>query len=118
MVTRSIVLFVVAGLCEIAGGYLVWVWLRDNKSVALGIAGGFLLFVYGVLPTLQPAHFGRVYAAYGGVFVVLASSCTGLGSPNAGRDCPSASNSSRAPGPVTRSTRSAPCAGTARANAR
>jgi small multidrug resistance family-3 protein len=71
MMPRSIALFVVAGLCEIAGGYLVWVWLRDNRSVALGIAGGFLLFVYGVLPTFQPAHFGRVYAAYGGVFVVL-----------------------------------------------
>ena len=35
------------------------------------MAGGLLLFVYGVLPTLQAAHFGRVYAAYGGVFVVL-----------------------------------------------
>jgi len=71
MMTRSIALFILAGLCEIAGGYLVWVWLRDNRSVALGIAGGFLLFAYGVLPTFQPAHFGRVYAAYGGVFVVL-----------------------------------------------
>jgi len=37
----------------------------------LGALGSLLLFLYGVVPTLQPAHFGRVYAAYGGVFVVL-----------------------------------------------
>ena len=71
MIGRSITLFIVAGLCEIGGGYLVWAWLRDNRSALLGVAGGFLLCLYGVLPTLQPAHFGRVYAAYGGVFVVL-----------------------------------------------
>jgi small multidrug resistance family-3 protein len=68
---RSIALFVVAGLCEIGGGYLVWLWLRDRRSGVLGVLGGFLLFLYGVLPTLQTAHFGRVYAAYGGVFVAL-----------------------------------------------
>jgi len=72
-VTRSVVLFVVAGLCEIGGGYLVWLWLRDHRTAWLGALGGLILFCYGVLPTLQPesASFGRVYAAYGGVFVVL-----------------------------------------------
>jgi small multidrug resistance family-3 protein len=39
--------------------------------VWLGALGGLLLFLYGVVPTLQPAYFGRVYAAYGGVFVIL-----------------------------------------------
>jgi small multidrug resistance family-3 protein len=68
---RSIALFLVAGLMEIGGGYLVWLWLREGRAVALGVLGGLLLFLYGVLPTLQPTHFGRVYAAYGGVFVVL-----------------------------------------------
>ena len=68
---RSIALFVVAGLCEIGGGYLVWLWLRDRRSVVLGVLGGLVLFLYGVLPTLQTAHFGRGYAAYGGVFVAL-----------------------------------------------
>lgn len=68
---RSIVLFIIAGLCEIGGGYLVWLWLRDRRSVWLGVLGGLVLFLYGVLPTLQTAHFGRVYAAYGGVFVAL-----------------------------------------------
>ncbi len=73
-ILRSVLLFALAGLCEIGGGYLVWLWLREEKAVWLGIAGGFVLFLYGVLPTLQPqsAHFGRVYAAYGGVFIVLA----------------------------------------------
>jgi small multidrug resistance family-3 protein len=70
-VTRSLILFLAAGLCEIGGGYLVWLWLRDRHSALLGALGALLLFLYGVLPTLQPAHFGRVYAAYGGVFVVL-----------------------------------------------
>lgn len=70
-VVRSIGLFVAAGLLEIGGGYLVWLWLREGRAVVLGAFGGFLLFFYGVLPTFQPAHFGRVYAAYGGVFVVL-----------------------------------------------
>jgi len=70
-VTRSLALFVVAGLLEIGGGYLVWLWLRDGRGFVLGALGGFVLFLYGVAPVLQPAHFGRVYAAYGGVFVVL-----------------------------------------------
>lgn len=68
---RSISLFVLAGVMEIGGGYLVWLWLREHRAFALGALGGLLLFLYGVVPTLQPAHFGRVYAAYGGVFVVL-----------------------------------------------
>src|SRR5437899_12929015 len=67
----SLSLFVLAGLAEIGGGYLVWLWLREGRSVLLGILGAAVLFVYGVVPTLQPAPFGRVYAAYGGVFVVL-----------------------------------------------
>ena len=70
-VAKSVGLFVVAGLCEIGGGYLVWLWLRDGRGVVLGALGGLVLFLYGIVPTLQPAPFGRVYAAYGGVFVVL-----------------------------------------------
>lgn len=68
---RSVALFVLAGLCEIGGGYLVWRWWRDSAPLALGVLGAMLLIVYGILPTYQPAHFGRVYAAYGGVFIVL-----------------------------------------------
>lgn len=65
-------LFVVAALLEIGGGYLVWLWLRGRKKLVLGVIGGIVLFIYGIIPTLQPANFGRVYAAYGGIFVVIA----------------------------------------------
>ncbi len=67
----SLGLFVLAGLCEIGGGYLVWQWLREGKPVGLGMLGGILLMTYGVIPTFQHAHFGRVYAAYGGMFIIL-----------------------------------------------
>lgn len=64
--------FFLAGLCEIGGGYLVWLWRREKKTVALAGIGAIILFVYGIIPTLQPAEFGRVYAAYGGIFIVSA----------------------------------------------
>jgi small multidrug resistance family-3 protein len=64
--------FFLAGICEIGGGYLVWLWLREDMSWILGIVGGFVLFLYGIVPTFQPSHFHRIYAAYGGVFIVMA----------------------------------------------
>lgn len=69
---KSALLFVLAGLAEIGGGYFVWLWLREKKSAVLGVAGAIILVLYGVIPTLQDyPNFGRVYAAYGGVFIVL-----------------------------------------------
>jgi small multidrug resistance family-3 protein len=68
----SLFLFFLAGLCEIGGGYLVWLWLREDSSWVLGVIGGFVLFMYGIIPTFQPSHFHRIYAAYGGVFIVMA----------------------------------------------
>lgn len=72
-ILKSIFYFVLAGVFEIGGGYLVWLWLRDGKSIWYGLAGAISLIVYGIVPTLQPpsASFGRVYAAYGGIFIVL-----------------------------------------------
>lgn len=72
-VAKSVLYFFLAGVCEIGGGYLVWLWLREGKSAWLALLGGAVLCLYGVIPTLQPAGapFGRVYAAYGGIFVVL-----------------------------------------------
>src|SRR4030095_16433061 len=67
----SLLYFVVAGLCEIGGGYLVWLWLREGKDFRYAALGGVALLLYGIIPTLQRANFGRVYAAYGGVFIVL-----------------------------------------------
>lgn len=71
MVAKSVILFILAGLCEIGGGYLVWLYLREGRSFWVALIGAVVLILYGVIPTFQPAHFGRVYAAYGGVFVVL-----------------------------------------------
>ncbi|MDQ5876204.1 MAG: YnfA family protein [Thermoproteota archaeon] len=66
----TLALFFAAAVAEIGGGYLVWLWLRGKKTIALGALGGIILFVYGIIPTLQPAEFGRVYAAYGGIFII------------------------------------------------
>ncbi|MHC1756859.1 MAG: YnfA family protein [Methanosarcina sp.] len=66
----SFALFFLAALFEIGGGYLVWLWLRENKGAVFGLLGGLTLAVYGIIPTFQPANFGRVYAAYGGIFIV------------------------------------------------
>jgi small multidrug resistance family-3 protein len=71
LIARSTLLFLVAGLCEIGGGYCVWQWWRNDAHWMFGVAGAVVLFLYGVVPTYQPAHFGRVYAAYGGWFVML-----------------------------------------------
>jgi small multidrug resistance family-3 protein len=68
----SLFYFFLAGLCEIGGGYLVWLWLREEMSWILGVVGGFILFLYGIIPTFQQSHFHRIYAAYGGIFIVMA----------------------------------------------
>lgn len=70
LIITTLALFFAAAIFEIGGGYLVWRWLREKKGVLFGLLGGVILFIYGVIPTLQPAHFGRVYAAYGGIFIV------------------------------------------------
>ena len=73
MILRAMILFVLAGLAEIGGGWLVWQWLRNGNGLWVGLLGGAVLVLYGVIPTLQQeSNFGRVYAAYGGVFIVLA----------------------------------------------
>ncbi|MBW4687256.1 MAG: YnfA family protein [Komarekiella atlantica HA4396-MV6] len=69
---KSLLYFMWAGLFEIGGGYLIWLWLKEGKSFWWGILGGIALTLYGVIATLQTANFGRVYAAYGGVFIAMA----------------------------------------------
>lgn len=41
-------------------------------SWILGAIGGFILFLYGIIPTFQPTYFHRIYATYGGIFIVMA----------------------------------------------
>ncbi len=71
-ILSSFFFFILAGLCEIGGGYLIWLTLRENKPWWVGAIGGLILIGYGVVATWQPANFGRVYAAYGGIFIVMA----------------------------------------------
>lgn len=69
---RALLLFAAAGFAEIGGGWLVWQWLRVGKPWPFGLLGGLVVVAYGVIPTFQTdSNFGRVYAAYGGVFILL-----------------------------------------------
>lgn len=70
-IARSLFLFILAGLCEIGGGYLMWLWIRGDKGLWFALFGAMTLIIYGIIPTFQPSNFGRVYAAYGGIFIVL-----------------------------------------------
>ena len=69
-IVRSAALFVAAAFLEIGGAWLIWQGLREHRGW-LWITGGVLsLGAYGFVATFQPdAHFGRILAAYGGVFV-------------------------------------------------
>ena len=72
VVIRVAALFLIAGFAEIAGGWLVWQAVRAGKPWWWALLGSLVLVVYGFIPTLQPlSDFGRLYAVYGGVFVVL-----------------------------------------------
>lgn len=69
-VPRSIALFALAAVAEIGGAYLVWQAVREGRPWWLALLGGLALFAYGFAATFQPdPNFGRVLAAYGGVFV-------------------------------------------------
>ena len=70
-VVRSVLLFLLAALAEIGGAWLVWQGVREHRGLLWAGAGVVALGLYGFVATLQPdAHFGRILAAYGGVFVV------------------------------------------------
>jgi small multidrug resistance family-3 protein len=67
---KSILLFAAAALAEIGGAWLVWQGVREHRGAAFIGAGIVALGIYGFVATLQPdATFGRILAAYGGVFV-------------------------------------------------
>ena len=67
----TILLFILAGIFEIGGGYLFWLWLREGKDITLAFIGTIILFLYGIVPTFKPSYFHRIYATYGGIFVVM-----------------------------------------------
>ena len=67
---RSVLLFVLAALAEIGGAWLIWQGVREHRGVGWVGAGIVALAGYGFVATLQPdANFGRILAAYGGIFV-------------------------------------------------
>jgi small multidrug resistance family-3 protein len=69
-IVRSVLLFVVAALAEIGGAWLVWQGWREHRGMLWIAAGVVALGAYGFVATFQPdAHFGRILAAYGGIFV-------------------------------------------------
>lgn len=83
-VLLSIFLFLLAGLAEIGGGWLVWqavkksganaqnAWWRDKRAAAFACVGACALVAYGFIPIAQPPPtFGRLYAVYGGFFIIL-----------------------------------------------
>ncbi len=69
---KTLGLFVVTALAEIVGCYLPWLWLRQGKSALLLIPAALALALFAWLLTLHPAAAGRVYAAYGGVYIAVA----------------------------------------------
>ena len=69
-VLRSITLFLLAALAEIGGAWLIWQGVREHRGLLFTGLGVLALGAYGFVATLQPdPHFGRILAAYGGVFV-------------------------------------------------
>jgi len=70
-IARTMLLFVIAAIAEIGGAWLVWQGVREHRGWTWIGAGVLALGAYGFVATLQrDAHFGRILAAYGGVFVV------------------------------------------------
>jgi len=67
---RSIGLFVLAAVAEIGGAWLIWQGVREKHGLIFIGAGVLALGLYGFFATFQPSpHFGRILAAYGGIFV-------------------------------------------------
>ena len=69
---KTIALFIITALAEIAGCYLPYLWLKQNKSAWLLIPAAISLAIFAWLLSLHPTAAGRVYAAYGGVYIAVA----------------------------------------------
>jgi len=75
-VFQALAVFVLAGIAEIGGGWMVWAAVRGNNNIKkppwFAVVGSLVLIAYGFIPCLQPTdNFGRIYAVYGGFFIVL-----------------------------------------------
>ena len=65
-------LFVITAIAEIVGCYLPYLWLKQGKSIWLLVPAALSLALFAWLLSLHPTAAGRVYAAYGGVYVAVA----------------------------------------------
>ena len=72
IILRTVGLFVLTAIAEIAGCYLPYLWLRHDKPPWLLVPGAASLAVFAWLLSLHPTAAGRTYAAYGGVYVTVA----------------------------------------------
>ncbi len=72
IIFKTVGLFLLAGISEIGGAYLIWQWLRLGKPPFWGLLGLTALGSYGIIQTFQSFAFGRAFAAYGGIFIFLA----------------------------------------------
>lgn len=71
IIVKTLVIFVVAVFAELSGAYLVWRWLRLGETFLLAFVAAAALMVYGIVQTFQPVtRFGRLFAAYAGVFLI------------------------------------------------
>ncbi|WP_413664825.1 YnfA family protein [Microbulbifer sp. CNSA002] len=66
---KTIALFLATALAEIIGCYTAYLWLKQGESIWLLVPGGISLAIFAWLLTLHPAPAGRVYAAYGGIYI-------------------------------------------------
>ena len=69
---KTITLFFITAIAEIVGCYLPYLWLKENKSAWLLVPAALSLALFAWLLSLHPAASGRVYAAYGGVYIFTA----------------------------------------------
>lgn len=69
---KTLTLFIITALAEIVGCYLPYLWLREGKSIWLLVPAGISLALFAWLLSLHPTAAGRIYAAYGGVYITVA----------------------------------------------
>jgi len=69
---KTVGLFIITALAEIIGCYLPYLWLREGKTIWLLVPGALSLAIFAWLLSLHPTAAGRVYAAYGGVYIFMA----------------------------------------------
>lgn len=74
---RTAILFLIIGLFELGGCYMIWLWIREQREVWYAVVGAILLILYGIIPTLQPTHLGGCISCMVGCLLSSLSSGAG-----------------------------------------